>query len=85
MRGHRFGQARERIPEPRLTLKAVWLAFVWIGLPILLIGGALDLVGKLCEGILRSVGAKKGRHAGWKVRARRIPYNHVLGPISRAV
>lgn len=33
----------ERIPEPRLTLKAVWLAFLWIGLPILLIGGALDL------------------------------------------
>ena len=41
----------ERIPEPRLTLKAVWLAFVWIGLPILLIGGALDLVMQFGFGV----------------------------------
>lgn len=39
-----------RLPEPRITLMAIWLAFVWIGLPILLIGGLLDLFVQLVFG-----------------------------------
>lgn len=41
----------ERIPEPRLTFKAIWLAFLWIGLPILIAGGILDLIMQLGLGV----------------------------------
>lgn len=41
----------KKIPEPRLTLMAVWLAFLWIGLPILVVGGALDLAAQLIFGV----------------------------------
>ncbi len=41
----------KKIAEPRLTLMAVWLAFLWIGLPILIIGGALDLAAQLIFGV----------------------------------
>lgn len=40
-----------RLPEPRLTLTAIWLVFLWIGLPILVIGGLLDLAFQLLFGI----------------------------------
>lgn len=40
-----------RIPEPRITLMAVWLVFVWVGVPILVIGGLLDLAMQLVFGI----------------------------------
>ena len=40
----------QRLPEPRITLTAVWLAFVWIGLPILVLGGLLDLAVQLLFG-----------------------------------
>lgn len=40
-----------KLPEPRLTLTAVWLAFVWIGLPILIIGGLLDLAVQFIFGV----------------------------------
>ena len=40
-----------RLPEPRLTLMAVWLAFLWIGLPILIIGGLADLIVQLVFGV----------------------------------
>jgi len=40
-----------KLPEPRLTLTAVWLAFLWIGLPILVIGGLLDLAVQLTFGV----------------------------------
>jgi len=44
-----------RLPEPRITLMAIWLGFVWIGLPVLLAGGLLDLfmqvVFGLCTGL----------------------------------
>ena len=32
-----------RLPEARLTFGAIWLGFLWIGLPILAIGGLMDL------------------------------------------
>ena len=41
----------KKIAEPRLTFMAVWLAFLWIGLPILVIGGALDLAAQLLFGV----------------------------------
>ncbi len=40
-----------RIPEPRITLMAVWLIFVWVGVPILVLGGLLDLAMQLVFGI----------------------------------
>jgi len=40
-----------RLPEPRITLMAVWLVFLWVGLPILLIGGLLDLAMQVFFGI----------------------------------
>jgi hypothetical protein len=48
------------LPEPRVTLSAVWLVFLWIGLPILIIGGLLDLAVQLvfavCTGLWCVVG-----------------------------
>lgn len=41
----------ETIPEPRVTLMAVWLVFLWVGLPILVIGGLLDLAVQLIFGV----------------------------------
>ncbi|HBJ94834.1 MAG TPA: hypothetical protein DDZ43_18310 [Hyphomonadaceae bacterium] len=41
----------ETIPEPRITLMAVWLIFLWVGLPILGIGGLLDLAVQLIFGV----------------------------------
>jgi hypothetical protein len=43
--------AGHRLPEPRITPMAIWLAFLWIGLPVLAIGGALDLVSQLVFGV----------------------------------
>lgn len=43
--------AGHRLPEPRITPMAIWLAFLWVGLPILLIGGLLDLVMQFAFGI----------------------------------
>ncbi len=39
------------LKEPHITPMAIWLIFLWIGLPILLIGGALDLLIQLTTGI----------------------------------
>ena len=41
----------ETIPEPRITLMAVWLVFLWVGLPILVIGGLLDLAVQIIFGV----------------------------------
>lgn len=43
--------AGHRLPEPRITLMAIWLAFLWVGVPILAIGGLLDLVMQLVFGV----------------------------------
>ncbi|MEY2758138.1 MAG: hypothetical protein RIR33_1916 [Pseudomonadota bacterium] len=47
--------AGHRLPEPRLTPMAIWLVFLWVGLPILAIGGLLDVVAQtvfgLCTGL----------------------------------
>ena len=43
--------AGHRLPEPRITPMAIWLAFLWVGVPILLIGGGLDLLMQLAFGI----------------------------------
>lgn len=43
--------AGHRIPEPRITLMAIWLGFLWVGLPVLAIGGLLDLVAQLAFGV----------------------------------
>ncbi len=43
--------AGHRLPEPRITPMAIWLAFLWIGIPILAIGGLMDLVMQLAFGI----------------------------------
>ena len=40
-----------RIPEPRPTLTAVRLACIWIGGPVLLAGGLLDLVMQFAFGV----------------------------------
>lgn len=40
-----------RLPEPRITPMAIWLAFLWVGLPILLAGGLLDLAMQIVFGV----------------------------------
>ena len=40
-----------KLPEPRITLMAVWLGFLWIGLPILVVGGLLDLAVQVIFGV----------------------------------
>jgi len=39
------------IAPPRITRAAVWLMFVYVGIPILVIGGLLDLAMQLIFGI----------------------------------
>lgn len=39
------------ITEPRLTLMAIWLVFAYIGLPLLIITGLLDLAMLLFFGV----------------------------------
>jgi len=43
--------AGHRLPEPRITLTAVWLVFLWVGLPVLAIGGLLDVIMQLGFGV----------------------------------
>ncbi|MFT3725634.1 MAG: hypothetical protein QM773_18895 [Hyphomonadaceae bacterium] len=43
--------AGHRLPEPRITPTAIWLAFLWVGVPILAIGGLMDLVMQLVFGV----------------------------------
>ncbi len=43
--------AGHRLPEPRITPMAIWLAFLWVGVPILAIGGLLDLAAQFAFGI----------------------------------
>lgn len=43
--------AGHRLPEPRLAPGAIWLAFLWVGLPVLLAGGVLDLSMQLLFGV----------------------------------
>lgn len=43
--------AGHRLPEPRITPMAIWLGILWVGLPILVAGGLLDLVVQLVFGI----------------------------------
>lgn len=31
------------IPEPRITLSGIWLVFLYVGLPLLVLTGLLDL------------------------------------------
>lgn len=43
--------AGHRLPEPRITPMAIWLAFLWVGAPVLVLGGALDLVSQFVFGV----------------------------------
>ena len=43
--------AGHRLPEPRITPMAIWLAFLWVGVPVLAIGGGLDLLAQLVFGV----------------------------------
>ncbi len=43
--------AGHRLPEPRITPMAIWLVFLWVGVPILVIGGLLDLFAQFAFGI----------------------------------
>ncbi|MEZ6028808.1 MAG: hypothetical protein R3C46_03565 [Hyphomonadaceae bacterium] len=47
--------AGHRLPEPRITPMAIWLGFLWVGVPILVGGGLLDLlmqtVFDICTGL----------------------------------
>jgi hypothetical protein len=40
-----------RLPEPRITPMAVWLVVLWVGLPVLAIGGLLDLAAQVFFGV----------------------------------
>ena len=40
-----------RLPEPRITPMAIWLAFLWVGVPVLATGGLLDLSAQFLFGI----------------------------------
>lgn len=41
----------QRLPEPRITLMAVWLGFLWVGLPLLVVTGLMDLAMQLIFGV----------------------------------
>ena len=43
--------AGHRLPEPLITPMAIWLGFLWVGLPILVAGGLLDMVMQFGFGI----------------------------------
>jgi hypothetical protein len=47
--------AGHKLPEPRVTLTAVWLGFLWVGLPVLVLGGLMDVAMQvgfgLCTGL----------------------------------
>ena len=43
--------AGHKLPEPRITPMAIWLAFLWVGVPILVLGGLMDLLMQLVFGI----------------------------------
>ena len=36
--------AGHKLPEPRITPMAIWLVFLWVGLPVLVLGGLLDVI-----------------------------------------
>lgn len=40
-----------RITEPRPTLMAVWLVFLYVGIPLLVITGLLDLAMQIVFGV----------------------------------
>jgi hypothetical protein len=40
-----------KLKEPRITPMAIWLVVLWVGLPILIIGGLLDLAMQLLFGL----------------------------------
>lgn len=40
-----------RLPEPRITPMAIWLGFLWVGVPVLALGGLLDLAVQVFFGI----------------------------------
>ena len=39
------------IPEPRITAKALWLIFVWVVLPVTVLGALADLFVQLVFGV----------------------------------
>jgi len=43
--------AGHKLPEPRITLTAIWLVFLWVGLPVLAIGGLLDVIMQVGFGV----------------------------------
>ena len=43
--------AGHKLPEPRITLMAIWLVFLWVGVPILVLGGLMDLVMQIAFGL----------------------------------
>ncbi len=43
--------AGHKLPEPRITPMAIWLVFLWVGLPILAIGGLMDVIMQVGLGI----------------------------------
>ena len=36
--------AGQTLPGPRITPMAIWLVFLWVGVPVLAIGGLLDVI-----------------------------------------
>jgi thiosulfate reductase cytochrome b subunit len=44
-----------RLPEPRITPMAIWLAVLWVGAPILVITGLLDLAMQVVFGVCTGV------------------------------
>lgn len=51
-----FGRKAEtvmghKITEPRITLMAIWLVFLYAGLPLLVITGLMDLAMQLFFGV----------------------------------
>jgi len=47
--------AGHRLPEPRITPMAIWLVFLWVGVPILAIGGLLDVIAQTVFGVCTGI------------------------------
>jgi thiosulfate reductase cytochrome b subunit len=44
-----------RLPEPRITPMAIWLSVLWVGAPLLVVTGLLDLAMQVFFGVCTGV------------------------------
>jgi hypothetical protein len=53
--------AGHRLPEPKLATGAIWLGFLYVGLPVLALGGLMDLAAQTFFGACTGLWCAGGR------------------------